>query len=233
MTYCISDIHGSYEQYRTLLDKIALRSQDTLYVLGDVVDRGPQPMEVLWDMMNRPNVVPLLGNHEFMALYCLKKLMKEITEETIDALENDGLQGILDWWQQGGESTAKGFQKLSSWEREEILEYLGDFLLYEELDVGGRSYILVHAGLSHFAPDKPLDSYQPEDLIWTRPDYSRAYFPGRYVVSGHTPTRLIPENPRPDSIYSANRHIAIDCGAAFGGRLGAVCLDTGEEFYSG
>ena len=34
-------------------------------------------------------------------------------------------------------------------------------------------------------------------------------------------------------IYRKNNHIAIDCGACFpGGRLAAICLDTGEEFYS-
>ncbi len=54
-----------------------------------------------------------------------------------------------------------------------------------------------------------------------------------YVVTGHTPTQEIAGNPRPGYIYRANHNIAIDCGACFpGGRLAAICLDTGEEFYS-
>lgn len=32
-------------------------------------------------------------------------------------------------------------------------------------------------------------------------------------------------------IYKNNNHIAIDCGAVFGGRLGCLCLDTMKEFY--
>ena len=53
------------------------------------------------------------------------------------------------------------------------------------------------------------------------------------VISGHTPTQLIEENPRPGYIYRHNNHVAIDCGACFaGGRLAAFCLDSGEEFYS-
>ena len=69
MHYVISDIHGCYEKYRGILQAIRLRSEDTLYVLGDVVDRGPDGIRILQDMMGRANVYPILGNHEFMAAY--------------------------------------------------------------------------------------------------------------------------------------------------------------------
>lgn len=53
------------------------------------------------------------------------------------------------------------------------------------------------------------------------------------MVTGHTPTQTIEGNPNPGFIYRYNNHIAIDCGAYYpGGRLAAICLDTGEEFYS-
>ena len=95
-TYVISDIHGCYEKYRQRLDKIHFSNDDTLFVLGDVVDRGPQPVKVLQDMMCRPNVVPLIGNHELMALTCLKFLTTEVTEETVAHLESDTLQILLE-----------------------------------------------------------------------------------------------------------------------------------------
>lgn len=58
------------------------------------------------------------------------------------------------------------------------------------------------------------------------------YYTDRIVVCGHTPTQLIEENDRPGYIMKKNNYIAIDCGACFrGGRLAAICLDTGEEFY--
>ena len=41
--YVISDIHGNYDLFMELLKKIKLSGKDTLYVLGDVVDRGPHP----------------------------------------------------------------------------------------------------------------------------------------------------------------------------------------------
>ena len=86
MIYCMSDIHGDYEKYRRMLEAISLREEDTLYILGDVVDRGPEPVQILLDMMQRPNVRPVLGNHEYMAVLCLRALVKEVTEETIAEL---------------------------------------------------------------------------------------------------------------------------------------------------
>ena len=69
-------------------------------------------------------------------------------------------------------------------------------------------------------------------MLWDRADYDTQYFPDTYVVTGHTPTQHIAGNPNPGYIYRRNNHIAIDCGASIpGGRLAAICLDTGEEFY--
>ena len=68
MNYVISDIHGCYEQYMKLLDKIHFSEKDTLYLLGDLVDRGPDPMEVVKDVMWRKNVVTIMGNHDYRAL---------------------------------------------------------------------------------------------------------------------------------------------------------------------
>ena len=41
MIYVMSDLHGCYDKYISMINKIGLCSEDTLYVLGDVVDRGP------------------------------------------------------------------------------------------------------------------------------------------------------------------------------------------------
>ncbi len=96
-----------------------------------------------------------------------------------------------------------------------------------------KNYLLVHAGLGNYSPEKDIADYSLHELIWMRADYDVQYFSDIYVVTGHTPTQNIKENPRPGYIYRKNNHIAIDCGATFpGGRLAAVCLDTGEEYYS-
>ena len=192
MIYCMSDVHGDYEKYRRMLEKIRLSDGDLLYLLGDVVDRGPHPVRTLLDMMQRPNVKPLLGNHEYMAVLCLRFLTKQVTEESVSALCAENFQDLINWQREGGSSTLREFGQLSSEQRSAVLEYLMDFELYEEIQVNGQDYLLVHAGPANFSPDRPLDSYGLHELIWTRLDYGKVYYADRFLVTGHTPVAMIP-----------------------------------------
>ena len=40
MTYVISDLHGRYDLYLEMLERIQFSPEDTLYILGDVADRN-------------------------------------------------------------------------------------------------------------------------------------------------------------------------------------------------
>lgn len=228
MKYVISDIHGHFDKYKEMLAKINFTDRDTLYILGDVVDRGPDGIKILQDMMIRPNVIPILGNHEYMAMLSLSWMMKEVTEDTLEAFDIEKMQSLSEWMLVGGKETIAEFQRLSMEDREDILEYLTEFSLYEVVHAGGDTFILVHAGLDQFRSDKDLYDYDLSELIFQKPDYSREYFQDKYLVTGHTPTRTIHDR---DVIFVKNRHIAIDCGCEFGGKLGCVCLDTMEQFY--
>ena len=67
--YVTSDIHGCYEQFIRLLHKISFSQDDTLYILGDIIDRGPDSVDMIrWVMQAPPNVHFMLGNHEQMML---------------------------------------------------------------------------------------------------------------------------------------------------------------------
>lgn len=234
MTYCMSDIHGNYEGYLELLTKINLRDEDTLYVLGDVIDRGRSGIKVLQDMMMHFNIIPILGNHEYMAINCMKFLCQEITEESINIIDESIIRGLMEWQNVGGQVTIDEFHKLNTEEKQDIIEYIEEFSLYEEVKVNGKDYVMVHAGLLNFELDRPLEDYHYYELLFKVPNYNRVYYPDKYLVTGHLPTRCIQENNHQDKIFRENNHIAIDCGSACkgdGGRLGCICLETGEEFY--
>ncbi len=233
MTYVISDIHGEYDKFVELLKKIKFKDTDTLYILGDVVDRGPHPIKTLLMLMNMPNVICLVGNHELMALECLEFLMKEITDKSIDEMDENMINNLLTWQANGSSTTLDEFYELDADLKQDVIDFIKDFSIYEEVKVEGRNYLLVHAGLGNYSPENDIEDYSLHDLVWARADYDTQYFEDTYVVTGHTPTQIIEGNPRPGYIYKKNNHIAIDCGAHFpGGRLAAICLDTGEEFYS-
>lgn len=85
-----------------------LSNADELYILGDAVDRGPEPIKVLQDMMRRPNVIYIIGNHDWMMLSTLKKLTVEITEDNCERhLTPDDLLNYNFWLQDGGEITSR------------------------------------------------------------------------------------------------------------------------------
>ncbi|MCR4851757.1 MAG: serine/threonine protein phosphatase [Lachnospiraceae bacterium] len=232
-TYVISDIHGQYDLFMKMLEKISLKDEDTLYVLGDVLDRGPHPIRVLRKLMEMPNTICIVGNHELMALECLKFLMQEVTEESLAGLDRDMLEGYLIWIEHnGGRTTLDEFRTLDASSRQDVIDFIRDFDIYEEINVEGQDYLLVHAGLGNIYPGKDIEDYSLADLVWSRAEYDIEYYPDKYVVTGHTPTQGIPGNPNPGYIYRHNNHIAIDCGCYIpGGRLAAICLDTGEEYY--
>ena len=229
-TYVMSDIHGNYEKYQQALKAIELQENDILYVLGDVVDRGTGSCKILFDMMLHFNIIPLLGNHEFMALSVLSKLVEEITEDTLENFNQDFVTGMLTWFENGGQSTLEEFKTLSPEDRQIILEYLEEFELYEEITVGGQDYILVHAGLENFEKTKRLSDYQLHEIIWAETNYDKVYFEDKILITGHTPVQLL-SNGRNKKILKKNNHIAIDCGCGFHGKLGVLCLDTMEELY--
>ena len=234
-TYVIGDIHGEYEQLRILLNKMNFKDEDELYIMGDVVDRGPHPIKVLQYLSTLPNCTCLAGNHEVMALKCLKLLQKEITEDFLNSLKEDDMLYLLDWMQSGGKATMDEFHQLTREEQNDVLDFIGDFEAYAELSINGQAYILVHAGLGNDFGylTKTMDEFILDELVWYRTDYEIPYYEDKIVITGHTPTQHIACNPRPGYIFKGNNHIALDCCACSRkGRLAGICLETGEEFYS-
>lgn len=237
MTYVIADIHGCYDKYRQMLAEIDFSDEDTLFVLGDVVDRGDEPVKVLQDMMVRPNVFPIIGNHEYVALRYLPKLLVEITEENYKTqFTAEDMNDLMEWYNIGGEKTLSTFAKLPVEERGYVYEYIQEeFALYEVIPVAGKTFVLTHAGVPEGATLEGLlgvNNYDAYDFVMPRIDYGKKYFndDSVYLVVGHTPTKAIV--PAHDGkIYRKGNNINIDAGAVFGGKLACLCLDTDEEFY--
>ena len=67
MVYVTSDLHGyPLEKFLDFLNKAGFGEEDYLYILGDVIDRGPDGIKILKWMMSQHNVQLILGNHEAM-----------------------------------------------------------------------------------------------------------------------------------------------------------------------
>jgi serine/threonine protein phosphatase 1 len=160
-TYTISDIHGHYDEFRTLLDKLAIDfTKDKLVLLGDYIDRGPQSAAVVREVMRlqrehgSDRVIALRGNHEQMAL-------------------EDGFGG----WDRDLVATDE--------ESEQLLDFFRGLPLYHE----NEHCVFVHGGIRPGVPMDEQD--EEDLLWVRGECYlSRMAF-AKTVVFGHTPTCCI------------------------------------------
>ncbi len=226
MIYVSADLHGCpYRAFRFLLDKAGFGAGDYLFILGDVIDRGEGGVEMLKWLMYQPNVELILGNHEAMLLSC-DFLFEEITDASVAALGAQKLQLLSTWQRNGGEATITSLAGESPEVRADILDYLRDCPLYDRVEVGGREFVLVHAGLGNYRADKPLDEYTPDELLWTRPDADTRYSDAFMTVHGHTPAGYL-DPACAGRILKTPTYIDIDTGR----EPMLLCLDTMQEFY--
>lgn len=236
MTYVISDIHGCYDKYIEMLEKINFSSEDTLYILGDVIDRGPNGIKIMLDIMQRPNVVCLKGNHEAMAIDAMPhalNIIRTIGTAGLKLICNDAVDL---WFHNGGEITLSEFLLLPADKALAAWEYMQSMQLFREIEIGERKFVLVHGGLENFSQERPLNDYKEDEIVWFRPEEDTVFYPDKYVIFGHTPVQLLDANKADKyavpEIYHNGNLIDIDCGCVFSnGRLGCLCLDTMEEFY--
>ena len=218
-TYCISDIHGYYEEFMALLEKIKFNhKQDTLYILGDAIDRGKRPMDCLLYIMKAYGIRYIRGNHDQMML---DYYMGKLSERALD-----------DWDYNGGKSTMAQIANISADALSSLLHWLNECPVYETISINGRNYFLSHAGLN---VSKPFQNQTIAALTWSREEfYKRPALLDYTVIFGHTPVFYINKTISNCSIWIDDRYsdkICIDCGCVYGGALAALRLDDGKVFY--
>ncbi|WP_026411288.1 metallophosphoesterase family protein [Actinomadura oligospora] len=92
-TIIIGDIHGCFDELLELLEKVDLRPDDLLVSVGDLVDRGPAPGEVVRFFRERPNSVVVMGNHERKHVRGIFSYAQEITRMQL----GDDYAEAVDW----------------------------------------------------------------------------------------------------------------------------------------
>lgn len=236
MIYVMSDIHGCHAMFQQMCELIGFSEEDDLYILGDFVDRGDQPIPLLLDCMDRINVYPLLGNHEAVMLQCIDGLpdAADIGNVT-EFYTEEGLAFYHAWMENGGGVTLAQFLELPPEQRAEIIEYLREFRLFEELTMpDGRKFVMTHSGIEGFDPLRPLADYPPDALLNARPQQTDRFYDDRILLFGHTPTLTYPQLHGSAEVLMTETYINLDCGAVFqeaGGKLACLRLDDMEVFY--
>ncbi len=119
-TYAIGDLQGCFDSLQQMLGKIGFReSEDRLWFVGDLVNRGPQSLEILRFIKSLgERAVSVLGNHDLHLLMVAEGHIKPHRKDTLDDI-------------------------LDAPDRDELLTWLrGQPLMHAE-----EEYAMVHAGL--------------------------------------------------------------------------------------
>lgn len=236
MIYVMSDIHGNAVRFNSIMEQIDLQPEDTLYVLGDVIDRYPDGIRILRLLMSLPNVKMLLGNHEYMMLNALDELDEKNPKYS---------HALRLWYRNGGDITHAYLKHIRKSTREEIFDYLQSLPLNIDIEVNGQPYILVHGGVIAMYHKYIYRYDSPEYYaVWHRLNYNGPELEGKTIIFGHTPTSEYQHN-NPLEIWRSpsGGRIGIDCGCSFPhplsqgrhpayGRLACLRLDDGKVFYS-
>lgn len=172
----MSDLHGMYDKFIIMLKKIHFSDSDELFIIGDIIDRGKRPADILEYVMDKPNITVLLGNHEVMARDLLSRLTTEITEENINSVDDDFLIELSIYKRNGGATTMKQLRALPPDRQQRVLDFIDSLYAYEAIDIGDKTFVLVHAGLGNFRKDKKISEYSLYELLELRPDYETAIF---------------------------------------------------------
>ena len=214
MIYVVANLYGDYDRYKKILKEIKFSKQDTLFAAGNLVDGGSGGMNILLDMMLHENIFPIFGDHDLVACDILSQIAKETKKDEATPLSEKLAARCARWSRSGGEETLYAFAKLSDGDKEAVLEYFEEFSLFEEVEAGGQSFVIVNNMPSDFVEGDELENYGAEEIFAGKIDYDRDYFPGKALVTaGKDDGRLVRKN----NVVSLN--------------LSALCLDTGEEFY--
>lgn len=198
-TYVFPDLHGRLDHYANALiavGKDGIGIDDTLVLLGDYIDRGPDSAQLVAAIRTmvdiRPNTIALSGNHEFMMIWGM----------------SEGQQQLQGWLANGGvttiESYTDGLGVRDDAAMADDAVWFVSLPLYHE----DKHRVYVHAGV---IPGVPLEDQSMEALHWMRyQSLDGAGYDGKHVVHGHTPDKNGP--------VTTGHRTALDVGAIWTGR---------------
>ena len=218
--FVISDLHGQYDLFLKLLEKINLKREDLLVIMGDICDRGEKSYEIYMKCMKMIklgyNLKFILGNHEDMLLEDLENDYPLRYETEFSIYRN-----------------SKYFNKKSmeEWYKENFfkeIKWLVKWLKNCPLIISGNESIFVHAGLDL---QTKLEKQERETVLWTREEFwideesVLEEYRSKNIYFGHTPNINGRISEKTDKIWD------IDCGAFFTHFLGCVEVKSKEKIY--
>jgi len=243
-----SDIHGHYYHLKNILRKVSFTENDILFIVGDIIEKGPlclRTLRYVMQLCNDYTVYPLMGNVDATRLFMFDDNSTENCEELFEYI-----QFMKKYW--GGCLFLDMCNELKIYiyssndipnAKEQICKkFKEEFVFLRSLPtiIETQNYIFVHGGL----PSNDIDSFVGTDAFaYLKNDafMEKGFEFNKYIVVGHWPATLYN-----DKIASSNpiinkkqKIISIDggCGLKRDGQLNMLIIsnidseDFTFEFY--
>ena len=254
-TYAMSDIHGCYDEYLKMLEKINFSDEDTMIIAGDYIDRGSQSYEMMEYVTRAPNNVVLLkGNHDVEFAYYVD-LMERMKGLLLDETDDSSLEDTYMLYRMAIQSGVGRFDhyetieglikergvtlaKMKEWSQAiENLEYV------YKTTVNEKQFIVVHAGYIEKNLSERHLTVEHFYLYARDEAYTEGGKRGCTIIAGHTPTISSRHMPYTDGTifkyYNEDldcTYYDIDCGAVFKklrnhGNMACLRLDDEQAVY--
>jgi serine/threonine protein phosphatase 1 len=228
-TIVISDIHGYYQTFMTLLERVRYNPiQDKLILLGDFVDSGPSSLKVVQhvrSLVNLSGVRAIGGNHEDMFLNWLDD--KDYLFSPYTTIRNGGFQTIRSfcpWYEvESDNAKARSYIKQKHGAEVQFLRNLKYFLEDEH-------HIYVHAGINPRFPHWRQTS--TKDFRWIRGEfysYDGILPLSKKIVFGHEVTARLHQT-KEFHPWFGKQLIGIDGGIKYGYQLNALIISDGLDY---
>jgi len=236
-TWVVGDVHGCYDEFQKLLKNRNIKKDDTIILVGDIIDRGPQQIEMLkWAMENiteNGKYQMVLGNHEDMVINkyhtCLNLLK-------CGEIEND-IAYLACKYRFEYELQDAGYKTFE--EIKPIIDWFENLPLYKEVMVNNKRHIIAHAWAWPNLRNTSRKTY-----LWFR-EVGDDFFDtityddeNSVLIHGHTPTIFLPDYGISEEVagkvFINKNGINIDCGLVYrtlNSNLAAIRLEDKKIIY--
>lgn len=242
-TYIVGDIHGCFEEWITLKNRVEDKDSKAVFILvGDIIDRGRQTIPMLeWAIKN---ITPagkyqmIIGNHEFEKIDWIKRYLKQ-ADQSRDENGHFNLEQMVD---DNYDFRSNCLQaNISNEKLKEILVFFESLPFYKDLkvDLGKRRqhYIIVHGGIHKTMINKDetfkkrsilnahndaelsyITQVNKEYILWNRNYRGNNWIKNTIVIHGHTPTvtkQCTNRGAMAGKIWFNYCDINVDCGMVY------------------
>ena len=250
-TWVVGDVHGCYSTFKNLLKNEEIKEEDTIILIGDIIDRGPDSVKMLkWAMQNITDdgkYQMVCGNHEDNIIHDFKQVENRFNSgyfadnKNIKSLNDLDVITLDTHYDFTSYMYCKGYETVES--VRPFIEWFAKLPLYKKITVTTpagteQKYVIAHAWYNEKMTRDDILWYRDVDSWSEKLDrYDYEGKDGEILIHGHTPTLCIYESKQKDvnEVLFRKNSINIDCGCVFkkyGGNLAAIRLEDKKVIYA-